>query len=85
MKVRTKDEYDQRKMRTSTLSKQFKDAVSRFQTVQHQNGQKSKENVSRQYRIANPAATDEEIRRLVEEDQGGVFSQQVGGNGSNVD
>jgi hypothetical protein len=51
--------------------------VSRFQTVQYQNGQKSKDNVARQYRIANPAATDEDVRRLVESDQGGAFSQQV--------
>ncbi|KAF9185553.1 Plasma membrane t-SNARE, secretory vesicle fusion [Haplosporangium sp. Z 11] len=76
-KVKTKEEYDQRKLRTSTLSKQFKDAVSRLQNVQYQNGQKSKETVARQYRIANPAATEEDIRRLVDEDQGGVFSQQL--------
>ncbi|KAF8928778.1 t-SNARE [Dissophora ornata] len=77
LKVRTREEYDQRKSRTSTLSKQFKDAVSRFQNVQYQNGQKSKDTVARQYRIANPAATDEEIRKLVDGDQGGVFSQQL--------
>ncbi|KAF9290216.1 Plasma membrane t-SNARE, secretory vesicle fusion [Linnemannia elongata] len=75
--VRTREEYDRRKLRTSTLSKQLKDAVSRFQTVQYQNGQKSKDNVARQYRIANPAATDEDVRRLVESDQGGAFSQQL--------
>ena len=45
--------------------------------MQYQNGQKSKDNVARQYRIANPAATDEDVRRLVESDQGGAFSQQV--------
>ncbi|KAF9927794.1 Plasma membrane t-SNARE, secretory vesicle fusion, partial [Modicella reniformis] len=77
MKVRTKDEYDQRKLRTTTLSKQFKDAVSKLQNVQYQNGQKSKESVARQYRIANPGATDEDIRRLVEEDKSGAFSQQL--------
>ncbi|KAK3825132.1 MAG: t-SNARE [Benniella sp.] len=77
MKVRSKEEYEQRKPRTLTLSRQFQDAITRFQNVQHQNGQKSKENVARQYRIANPAATDEEIRRLVDEDQGGAFSQQL--------
>ncbi|KAI7829867.1 t-SNARE [Gamsiella multidivaricata] len=77
MKVRTKEEYDQRKLRTSTLSKQFKDAVSRFQNLQYENGQKSKETLARQYRIANPAATEEDIRRLVDEDQGGIFSQQL--------
>ncbi|KAG0261454.1 Plasma membrane t-SNARE, secretory vesicle fusion [Mortierella polycephala] len=76
-KVKTKEEYDQRKLRTSTLSKQFKDAVSRLQNVQYQNGQKSKETVARQYRIANPAATEEDIRRLVDEDEGGAFSQQL--------
>ncbi|KAG9068631.1 cross-pathway control WD-repeat protein cpc2 [Linnemannia hyalina] len=75
--VRTREEYDRRKLRTSTLSKQLKDAVSRFQTLQYQNGQKSKDNVARQYRIANPAATDEDVRRLVESDQGGAFSQQL--------
>jgi len=75
--VKTKEEYDRRKLRTSTLSKQLKDAVSRFQNVQFQNGQKSKDTVARQYRIANPAATEEDVRRLVDSDQGGVFSQQV--------
>ncbi|KAF9175407.1 Plasma membrane t-SNARE, secretory vesicle fusion [Mortierella sp. AD011] len=77
MKVRTKEEYDQRKLRTTTLSRQFKEAVSRFQGIQYQNGQKSKETLARQYRIANPAATEEDIQRLVNEDQGGVFSQQL--------
>ncbi|KAF8965172.1 Plasma membrane t-SNARE, secretory vesicle fusion, partial [Entomortierella lignicola] len=77
MKVRTKEEYDQRKLRTTTLSKQFKDAISRYQALQYQNGQKSKETLARQYRIANPSATEEDVRRLVEEDQGGVFSQQL--------
>ncbi|KAG0301741.1 Plasma membrane t-SNARE, secretory vesicle fusion [Dissophora globulifera] len=77
MKVRTKEEYEQRKLRTTTLSKQFKDAVARFQGMQYQNRQKSKETVARQLRIANPAATEEDIRRLVDEDQGGAFSQQL--------
>ncbi|KAG0196975.1 Plasma membrane t-SNARE, secretory vesicle fusion, partial [Mortierella sp. GBA43] len=77
MKVRTKEEYDQHKLRTSTLSKQFKDAVSRFQNVQHQHGVKSKENMARQFRIAKPDATEEEIRQMVEQDQGAVFSQQL--------
>ncbi|KAF9393863.1 cross-pathway control WD-repeat protein cpc2 [Podila verticillata] len=76
-RVHTKEEFDRRKLRTSTLSKQFKDAVSRFQNIQYQNGQKSKETVARQYRIANPSATEEDIRRLVDEDQGGVFTQQL--------
>ncbi|KAF9275153.1 Plasma membrane t-SNARE, secretory vesicle fusion [Mortierella alpina] len=76
-RVHTKEEYDRRKLRTSTLSKQFKDAVSRFQGVQYQNGQKSKDNVARQYRIANPNATEEDIRMLVDQDQGGAFSQQL--------
>lgn len=77
-RVHTKEEFDRRKLRTSTLSKQFKDAVSRFQNIQYQNGQKSKETVARQYRIANPSATEEDIQRLVDEDQGGAFTQQVG-------
>ncbi|KAI1313467.1 Plasma membrane t-SNARE, secretory vesicle fusion [Mortierella claussenii] len=77
MKVSTKEEYDQRKLRTATLSKQFKDAVSRYQNVQYQNGQKTKETAARQLRIANPAATDDDIRRLMEEDQGQIFSQQL--------
>ncbi|KAG0349001.1 Plasma membrane t-SNARE, secretory vesicle fusion [Podila humilis] len=75
--VKTKEEFDRRKLRTSTLSKQFKDALSRFQNVQYQHGQKSKETVARQYRIANPSATEEDIRRLVDEDQGGIFTQQL--------
>ncbi|KAF9304352.1 Plasma membrane t-SNARE, secretory vesicle fusion [Mortierella antarctica] len=64
-RVHTKEEFDRRKLRTSTLSKQFKDAVSRFQNIQYQNGQKSKETVARQYRIANPSATEEDIQRLL--------------------
>ncbi|GJJ71036.1 hypothetical protein EMPS_03386 [Entomortierella parvispora] len=75
--VRTRDEYDRRKLRTSTLSQEFKDALVRFQNVQVQNGQKSKDTVARQYRIANPAATEDDIRRLVDEDQSGAFSQQL--------
>ncbi|KAF9919417.1 Plasma membrane t-SNARE, secretory vesicle fusion [Lobosporangium transversale] len=77
MKVRTKEEYDQRKLRTSTLSKQFKEAVSRYQNVQYENGQKAKETMARQFRIANPQATEEDIKRLVDEEQGGAFTQQL--------
>lgn len=75
--VRTKEEYDRRKLRTSTLSKQFKDALVRFQNVQVENGQKSKDTVVRQYRIANPAATEDDVRKLVDDDQSGAFSQQL--------
>ncbi|KAF9580403.1 Plasma membrane t-SNARE, secretory vesicle fusion, partial [Lunasporangiospora selenospora] len=76
-RVRTQEEFNQRKLRTSTLSKQFKEAVSRFQGVQFKHGQKSKDNLARQYRIANPSATEDEIKQLVDKDEGGAFSQQL--------
>ncbi|KAF9438935.1 Plasma membrane t-SNARE, secretory vesicle fusion [Entomortierella beljakovae] len=75
--VKTKEEFEQRKTRTTTLSRSFKDAVSRFQGVQYQNGQRSRERLARQYRIVNPTASEDEVQNYISGEQGGVFSQQV--------
>lgn len=54
------------------------EAIQSYQTVEQQHRQKYKQRLERQYKIVKPDATPEEIRAVVEDDNGGqVFSQAV--------
>lgn len=54
------------------------EAIQNYQTVEQQYRQKYKQRLERQYKIVKPDATPEEIRAVVEDDNGGqVFSQAV--------
>ena len=54
------------------------EAIQSYQTVEQQYRQKYKQRLERQYKIVKPDATPEEIRAVVEDDNGGqVFSQAV--------
>jgi len=54
------------------------EAIQNYQTVEQQYRQKYKQRIERQYKIVNPNATPEEVRAVVEDDNGGqVFSQAV--------
>ena len=54
------------------------DAIQNYQTVEQQHRQKYKQRIERQYKIVKPDATPEEVRAVVEDDNGGqVFSQAV--------
>lgn len=54
------------------------EAIQNYQTVEQQHRQKYKQRLERQYKIVKPDATPDEIRAVVEDDNGGqVFSQAV--------
>jgi len=54
------------------------EAIQNYQTVEQQHRQKYKQRLERQYKIVKPDATPEEIRTVVEDDNGGqVFGQAV--------
>jgi syntaxin 1B/2/3 len=54
------------------------EAIQNYQTVEQQYRQKYKQRLERQYKIVKPDATPEEVRAVVEDDNGGqVFSQAV--------
>lgn len=54
------------------------EAIQNYQTVEQQYRQRYKQRLERQYKIVKPDATPEEVRAVVEDDNGGqVFSQAV--------
>jgi hypothetical protein len=54
------------------------EAIQSYQTVEQQHRQRYKQRLERQYRIVKPDATPEEVRAVVEDDDGGqIFSQAV--------
>ena len=54
------------------------EAIQNYQTVEQQHRQRYRQRLERQYKIVKPDATPDEIRAVVEDDNGGqVFSQAV--------
>jgi len=67
-----------RKQQTGLVKSKFVEAIQNYQTVEQQYRQKYKQRLERQYKIVKPDATPEEIRAVVEDDNGGqVFSQAL--------
>lgn len=67
-----------RKQQTGLVKAKFIEAIQNYQTVEQQHRQKYKQRLERQYKIVKPDATPEEIRAVVEDDNGGqVFSQAL--------
>lgn len=67
-----------RKQQTGLVKSKFMEAIQNYQTVEQQYRQKYKQRLERQYKIVKPDATPEEIRAVVEDDNGGqVFSQAL--------
>ena len=65
-------------LQTGLVKSKFVEAIQNYQTVEQQHRQKYKQRLERQYKIVKPDATPEEIRAVVEDDNGGqVFSQAV--------
>ncbi|KAI8325582.1 t-SNARE, partial [Martensiomyces pterosporus] len=61
-----------------SLAKRFSEQLQRYRQMEYQYSQRNRERLERQYRIARPDATDEEIKNAVENDQAGqVFAQSV--------
>jgi len=67
-----------RRTQHSALTKKFIDAVGHFQNVEREYRQKYRQKMEKQYRIANPQATEQEIQNAVNDESAGqVFAQQV--------
>jgi len=60
-----------------TLSKKFVDLMTEYQTAQQEYKIKYKERVQRQYKIAKPDASQEEIAQAMDSGTNDVFAQQI--------
>ncbi|KZS99073.1 t-SNARE [Sistotremastrum niveocremeum HHB9708] len=67
-----------RKQQTGVVKQKFVEAIQQYQTVEQQYRQKYKQRMERQFKIVKPDATPEEVRAVVNDDQGGqIFSQAL--------
>ncbi|KAF8628418.1 hypothetical protein AX15_003940 [Amanita polypyramis BW_CC] len=67
-----------RKQQTALVKSKFVEAIQNYQTVEQQYRTKYKQRMERQFKIVKPEATPEEIRAVVNDDQGGqIFSQAL--------
>jgi len=67
-----------RKQQTALVKSKFVEAIQNYQQVEQQYRQKYKQRMERQFKIVKPDATPEEVKAVVEDDQGGqIFSQAL--------
>ncbi|KAI9065110.1 t-SNARE [Trametes sanguinea] len=67
-----------RKQQTGLVKQKFMEAIQNYQTVEQQYRQKYKQRLERQYKIVKPDASPEEVKAVVDDDQGGqIFSQAL--------
>ncbi|KII88644.1 hypothetical protein PLICRDRAFT_54476 [Plicaturopsis crispa FD-325 SS-3] len=67
-----------RKQQTALVKSKFVEAIQGYQTVEQQYRQRYKQRLERQFKIVKPDATPEEVKAVVNDDQGGqVFSQAL--------
>lgn len=67
-----------RKQQTGLVKSKFMEAIQSYQQVEQQFRQKHKQRMERQYKIVKPDATPEEVKAVIEDDQGGqIFSQAL--------
>ncbi|KAJ2804047.1 hypothetical protein H4S07_004318, partial [Coemansia furcata] len=64
--------------RQQTQAKKFSEQLQRYRQMEYQYSQRNRERLERQYRIARPDASDEEVANAIDSDQAGqVFAQSV--------
>jgi len=67
-----------RKQQTALVKSKFVEAIQSYQTVEQQYRTKYKQRMERQFKIVKPDATPEEVRAVVNDEQGGqIFSQAM--------
>ncbi|KAI0082747.1 t-SNARE [Panus rudis PR-1116 ss-1] len=67
-----------RKQQTGLVKQKFIEAIQSYQTVEQQYRTKYKQRLERQFKIVKPDATPEEVKAVVNDDQGGqIFSQAL--------
>lgn len=63
---------------TALVKSKFVEAIQNYQQVEQQYRQRYKQRLERQYKIVNPNATPDEVRAVVNDENGGqIFSQAV--------
>ncbi|KAI0035712.1 t-SNARE [Vararia minispora EC-137] len=67
-----------RKQQTGLVKSKFVEAIQSYQQVEQQYRQRYKQRLERQYKIVSPNATPDEVRAVVNDENGGqVFSQAL--------
>ncbi|KAF9532284.1 t-SNARE [Crepidotus variabilis] len=67
-----------RKQQTALVKSKFVEAIQNYQGVEQQYRTKYKQRMERQFKIVKPDATPEEVRAVVNDEQGGqIFSQAL--------
>lgn len=67
-----------RKQQTALVKSKFVEAIQNYQSVEQQYRTKYKQRMERQFKIVKPDATPEEVRAVVNDEQGGqIFSQAL--------
>ncbi|EPT06095.1 hypothetical protein FOMPIDRAFT_41504 [Fomitopsis schrenkii] len=67
-----------RRQQTGLVKQKFVEAIQNYQSVEQQYRQKYKQRLERQFKIVKPDASPEEVRAVVNDDQGGqIFSQAL--------
>jgi len=67
-----------RKQQTALVKAKFVEAIQNYQTVEQQYRQKYKQRMERQFKIVKPDASPEEVKAVVNDEQGGqIFSQAL--------
>lgn len=67
-----------RKQQTGLVKSKFVEAIQNYQQVEQQYRQRYKQRIERQYKIVNPNASPDEVRAVVDDENGGqIFSQAL--------
>jgi len=66
-----------RRQQAGLLKTKFQEAIQNYQQVEQRQRNAQKQRMERQYRIVNPNATPEEIRAVVNDENGGQIFQQA--------
>ncbi|KAF8797927.1 t-SNARE [Phlegmacium glaucopus] len=67
-----------RQQQTALVKSKFVEAIQNYQSVEQQYRTKYKQRMERQFKIVKPDATPEEVRAVVNDEQGGqIFSQAL--------
>ncbi|KAJ1926282.1 hypothetical protein IWQ60_003938 [Tieghemiomyces parasiticus] len=67
-----------RRGRTTALTRTFQDTIEHYRDVDHTHWSKTRDRLIRQYRIAKPTATEDEINSAVDDERAGqIFTESI--------
>jgi len=70
-------DYSIRTSQTATCRKRFMDMAKRYQDVQHKHRQTFHDRLKKEYKIAHPDASDEQVEEAISAEKTNVFADQV--------